>query len=103
MEKFFEQIMLKLEHIERAQNHMKEDLQELKKEVADTKEKQKQMAISMQLNHEETMSEVDRINQNIKSIPPTYEVNEKLLDEHASILSEHDTDIKILKKMILNQ
>ena len=103
MEKFFEQIMLKLEHIERAQNHMKEDLQALKEAVATTQEKQKQMAISMQLNHEETMSEVDRINQNIKSIPPTYEVNEKLLDEHASILSEHDTDIKILKKMILNQ
>jgi len=94
---------MKLEHIERAQNHMKEDLQALKEAVATTQEKQKQMAISMQLNHEETMSEVDRINQNIKSIPPTYEVNEKLLDEHASILSEHDTDIKILKKMILNQ
>jgi len=103
MDKFFEQIMMKLEHIERAQNHMKEDLQALKEAVATTQEKQKQMAISMQLNHEETMSEVDRINQNIKSIPPTYEVNEKLLDEHASILSEHDTDIKILKKMILNQ
>jgi len=103
MDKFFEQIMMKLEHIERAQNHMKEDLQALKEAVATTQEKQKQMAISMQLNHEETMSEIDRINQNIKSIPATYEVNEKLLDEHASILSEHDTDIKILKKMILNQ
>jgi len=103
MDKFFEQIMMKLEHIERAQNHMKEDIQEIKKEVADTKEKQKQMAISMQLNHEETMSEIDRINQNIKSIPATYEVNEKLLDEHASILSEHNTDIKLIKKMLTNQ
>ena len=57
----------------------------------------------MQLNHEETMSEIDRINQNIKSIPATYEVNEKLLDEHASILSEHNTDIKLIKKMLTNQ
>ena len=103
MDKFFEQIMLKLEHIERAQNHMKEDLQALKEAVATTQEKQKQMAISMQLNHEETMSEIDRINQNIKSIPATYEVNEKLLDEHASILSEHNTDIKLIKKMLTNQ
>jgi chromosome segregation ATPase len=103
MDKFFEQIMMKLEHIERAQNHMKEDLQALKEAVATTQEKQKQMAISMQLNHEETMSEVDRINQNIKSIPATYEVNEKLLDEHASILSEHNTDIKLIKKMLTNQ
>jgi|SRR6185312_5219370 chromosome segregation ATPase len=103
MDKFFEQIMMKLEHIERAQNHMKEDLQALKEAVATTQEKQKQMAISMQLNHEETMSEIDRINQNIKSIPATYEVNEKLLDEHASILSEHNTDIKLIKKMLTNQ
>ena len=103
MDKFFEQIMMKLEHIERAQNHMKEDLQALKEAVATTQEKQKQMAISMQLNHEETMSEIYRINQNIKSIPATYEVNEKLLDEHASILSEHNTDIKLIKKMLTNQ
>jgi len=103
MDKFFEQIMMKLEHIERAQNHMKEDLQALKEAVATTQEKQKEMAISMQLNHEETMSEIDRINQNIKSIPATYEVNEKLLDEHASILSEHNTDIKLIKKMLTNQ
>jgi len=103
MEEILNQILLKLEHIEREQGFLKKDLSALSKEVSEVKEKQKDLSIQVQLNHEESMTELDRINNNIKSIPPTYEVNEKLLGEHASILSEHNTDIKLIKKMLTNQ
>jgi len=93
---YFDKILGMLDKIIREQEYLKQELSALK-------EKQKDTAISMQLNHEETMSELERINANIKSIPPTYEVNEKLLGEHASILSEHNTDIKLIKKMLTNQ
>jgi len=93
---YFDKILNRLDKIVREQEFLKQELSALK-------EKQKDTAISMQLNHEETMSELERINANIKSIPPTYEVNEKLLGEHASILSEHNTDIKLIKKMLTNQ
>jgi len=93
---YFDKILGMLDKIIREQEYLKQELSALK-------EKQKDTAISMQLNHEETMSELERINANIKSIPPTYEVNEKLLGEHASILSEHHTDIKLIKKMLTNQ
>lgn len=93
---YFDKILGMLDKVIREQEFLKQELSALK-------EKQKDTAISMQLNHEETMSELERINANIRSIPPTYEVNEKLLDEHASILSEHHTDIKLIKKMLTNQ
>ena len=103
MQQILEQILLKLEHIEREQGFLKEELQTVSKELNTLKEKQKDMSIQIQLNHEETMNELDIVKATIKSIPPTYEVNEKLLDEHASILSEHNTDIKLIKKMLTNQ
>lgn len=103
MEEILNQILLKLEHIEREQGFLKKDLSALSKEVSEVKEKQKDMSTQIQLNHEETMNELDIVKATIKNIPPTYEVNEKLLGEHASILSEHETDIKMIKKILTNQ
>jgi len=68
MEDLLVKILEKLDKIEREQQFLKEDLLIIRKGIAETQGKQKNMLVGMSINHEEIMNELETMNKQVKNL-----------------------------------